>query len=244
MTIKKSRIEKVSRAQGKPEPIVYGGEAVGYGCSDLHVATIPVWLARLVICNFHYSKRIVNNSYLHLGIFNGRDLVGVMQWGYAMNPASGCKVVHDTGNKEYMELNRLWVHDCMPKNTESRSISYALNTIKLLYPAVQWVQTFADERCGRFGVVYQASNFDYIGSHQSTFYELDGEWYHKIALTSNQKKGGVRGLHLQANKHRAKAHKFTQFRYIKFLNKRAKKRLNTKLFKVQAYPKPEKTTPV
>ncbi|WP_315707416.1 protein mom [Brenneria uluponensis] len=228
----------VSRSVGNPVPVIYAGETVGFGCSDLHVAKIPVWLARLVICNFHYSKRVVNNSYLHLGIFCGRDLVGVMQWGYAMNPSSASKIVTGTGNKQYMELNRLWVHDRMPRNTESRSISYALKTIKLLYPAVEWVQTFADERCGRFGVVYQASNFEYIGSHQSTFYELDGEWYHKIALTTKSGKAGSRASHLQANVHRATAHKFTQFRYIRFLNKRAKKRLNTKLFNPLPYPKP------
>ncbi|EGH0644546.1 protein mom, partial [Salmonella enterica subsp. enterica serovar Montevideo] len=28
-----------------------------------------------------------------------------------------------------------------------------------------------------------------------------------------------------------------QYRYIRFLNKRARKRLNTKLFRVQPYPK-------
>ncbi|WP_447871169.1 Mom family adenine methylcarbamoylation protein [Serratia fonticola] len=239
MTMKKYSQGAVSRATGKPDPVTHNGETVGYGCTDLHVATIPVWLARLVIVNFHYSKRVVNNSYLHLGIFEGRELVGVMQWGYAMNPSSGSKVVTGTSNRGYMELNRLWVHDRMPRNTESRAISYALKTIKLLYPAVEWVQTFADERCGRFGVVYQASNFDYVGSHKSTFYELDGEWYHKIALTTKASKAGARGLHLQANKHRATAHTFNQFRYIKFLNKRARKRLNTKLFNPQPYPKPE-----
>ncbi|WP_149570762.1 protein mom [Serratia marcescens] len=229
----------VSRACGKPAPIVYAGETVGYGCDDLHVATIPVWLARLVISHFHYSKRVVNNSYLHLGIFDGRELVGVMQWGYAMNPSSGARVVTGTGNREYMELNRLWVHDRMPRNTESRAISYALKTIKLLYPAVDWVQTFADERCGRFGVVYQASNFDYVGSHQTTFYELDGEWYHKIAMTTKGRKAGARGNFLQENAHRAIAHTFNQFRYIRFLNKRARRRLNTKLFSPKPYPKPE-----
>ncbi|AYH32983.1 protein mom [Pectobacterium parmentieri] len=229
----------VSRSVGNPAPIIYASEIVGFGCSDLHVATIPVWLARLVISHFHYSKRVVNNSYLHLGIFEGRDLVGVMQWGYAMNPSSASKIVTGTGNRQYMELNRLWVHDRMPRNTESRSISYALKTIKLLHPEVEWVQTFADERCGRFGVVYQACNFDYVGSHKSTFYELDGEWYHKISLTTKKSKAGVRGKHLQENFSRATAHTFNQFRYIRFLNKRAKRRLNTKLFKPQPYPKPE-----
>ncbi|EFK6620851.1 protein mom, partial [Escherichia coli] len=43
--------------------------------------------------------------------------------------------------------------------------------------------------------------------------------------------------YLRANKERAVAHKFNQYRYIRFLNKRAKKRLNTKLFRIQPYPK-------
>lgn len=51
------------------------------------------------------------------------------------------------------------------------------------------------------------------------------------------KRGGQRGVYLRANKERAVVHKFNQYRYIRFLNKRAKKRLNTKLFRIQPYPK-------
>ncbi|EHN3638069.1 protein mom, partial [Escherichia coli] len=171
-----------------------------------------------------------------LGVFSGRDLVGVLQWGYALNPNSGRRVVLETDNRGYMELNRMWLHDDMPRNSESRAISYALKTIRLLYPSVEWVQSFADERCGRAGVVYQASNFDFIGSHESTFYELDGEWYHEITMNAI-KRGGQRGEYLRANKERAVVHKFNQYRYIRFLNKRAKKRLNNKLFRIQPYPK-------
>lgn len=225
-----------SRVLTKPEPIIYDGIVVGYGSRELRVETIPCWLARAVVVSKHYSGRFVNNSYLHLGVFSGRDMVGVLQWGYALNPASGKRVVIGTGNREYMELNRMWLHDCMPRNSESRAISYSLKAIKLLHPGVQWVQTFADERCGRAGVVYQASNFEYIGSHYSTFYELGGEWYHQIAVNAI-KRGGKRGEHLRANMDKVTVHRFQQFRYIRFLNKRARKRLNTKLFKAQPYPK-------
>lgn len=167
---------KQSRILTPPQLIEYDGEIVGYGSPELRVETISCWLARTVICAKHYSKRIVNNSYLHLGVFSGRELVGVMQWGYALNPNSGARVVTGTGNREYMELNRLWLHDNMPRNSESRAISYALKAIKQLYPSVQWVQSFADERCGRFGVVYQASNFDYVGAtiHASTSWMESG----------------------------------------------------------------------
>lgn len=230
--------ESKSRILTKPTTIEFDGQIVGYGSRELRVETITCWLARAIVVTKHYSHRFVNNSYLHLGVFCGRDLVGVMQWGYALNPNSGRRVVSGTENREYMELNRMWLHDCMPRNSESRALSYAMKTIKMLHPSVQWVQTFADERCGRSGVVYQASNFDYIGSHETTFYELDGEWYHEIAMNAI-KRGGKRGEYLRANKERAVTHKFRQFRYIRFLNKKARKRLNSKYFSVQPYPKPE-----
>ncbi|MGL4722894.1 MAG: protein mom [Scandinavium sp.] len=230
--------QKKSRVLTPPAPVTYDGKVVGYGSRELRVEVISCWLARSIIATKHYSKRFVNNSYLHLGVFSDRDLVGVLQWGYALNPNSGRRVVLDTGNREYMELNRMWLHDDMPRNSESRAISYSLKAIKLLYPSVQWVQTFADSRCGRAGVVYQASNFDFIGSHFTTFYELDGEWYHEIAMNAI-KRGGKRGQHLRENRERAVTHKFEQYRYIRFINKKAKKRLNAKFFKVQPYPKIE-----
>ena len=230
--------QKKSRVLTPPAPVIYEGSIVGYGSHELRVEVISSWLARSVVATKHYSKRFVNNSYFHLGVFSGRDLVGVLQWGYALNPNSGRRVVLDTGNREYMELNRMWLHDDMPRNSESRAISYSLKAIKLLHPTVQWVQTFADSRCGRAGVVYQASNFDFIGSHFATFYELDGEWYHEIAMNA-VKRGGKRGEFLRENKERAVSHKFEQYRYIRFLNKKAKKRLNAKFFKVQPYPKIE-----
>lgn len=227
---------KVSKTVGKPDFITSDNAVVGYGAIDLHVELIPCWLARLIIKEFHYSKRFVNNSYFHVGIYNKRELVGVMQWGYALNPNSGANVVFDTKNRDYMELNRLWIHDKMPKNTASRALSYSFKLMRQLHPTVQWVQSFADERCGKNGVVYQASNFDYVGSHVTKFYELDGDYYHPICLTA-KKRGGKRGEYLRANIDRATTHKLRQFRYIKFFNKRARKRLNTNRFKLQPYPK-------
>lgn len=233
---KLKRFANSMRVEVKPAQIEYRDKVVGFGSPELWVELIPVWLARLVIKAHHYSGTVVNNSYFHLGVFSHRELVGVMQWGYALQPASGRNVVAGTGNREYMELNRLWVHDKMPRNTESRVMSYAIKLIKRLHPQVQWLQTFADSRCGRAGVTYQACNFKYLGSHMADFYELDGQWYHHIAMSRSQK-AGVRGAFLRANKHRAIKHSFPQYRYIYFINKHAEKRLNARRFKVQAYPK-------
>ncbi len=226
--------KKKSITKGKPH-LIYNDDNViiGYGADDLFVKVIPVWLARAIIRDKHYSHKVVNNSYINLGVFADNEIVGVIQFGYALQPASGHFIVTGTGNREYAEINRMWIHDCMPKNTESRVISYSIKYIKQAYPSIQWIQTFADERCGRNGVVYQACSFDYIGSSTSSFYELDGEVFHQVSI---RKGAGAKAQRFRENKHRAIKHTFKQYRYIKFLNKKARKRLNPK-FIIQPYPK-------
>ena len=65
--------------------------------------------ARAIIIAHHYSHRVVNNSYLHLGVFREGALEGVLQWGYALCPARAGKVVEGTVQGQYMELNRMGV---------------------------------------------------------------------------------------------------------------------------------------
>lgn len=146
----------------------------GFGKRSLYVAAIPAAQAREVIVQRHYSRRIVNNSYVHLGVYHQGGFRGVLQFGYALNPHRAGKVVEGTRQDEYLELNRIWLDDVCPRNTESQAISYAIKYIRRACPTVAWVQSFADERCGGLGVVYQASNFLYCGSHLTTFWLLDG----------------------------------------------------------------------
>jgi len=171
--------------------------------------------------------------------------MGVSQWGYAMNPASAKNIVKGTANDEYMELNRLWVDDAMPRNTESQFISGCIKLIKHHFPKVGWIQSFADERCVCKGVVYQACNFGYYGAHKSMFVEFEGVMYHKINLTkdAHNKKhnGGNRKIGneyafdvLNANKDRLIFHEFEQYRYLYFINQRLKANL---LLTEKPYPK-------
>ena len=206
----------------------------GFGCRSFYVAQLPCKDARGIITRFHYSHRVVNNSYLHLGVYLDGALEGILQFGYMLNPARAGKVVEDTVQGQYMELNRMWLSDEAPRNSESRAISYAIKYIRRACPTVAWIQSFADERCGGLGVVYQAANFLYIGSHKTTFYNLDGETYHKMLLTAH-KKSGQRGITLRENLHRAEKQTLRQFRYIFFLKRGWMKRLK---LPVKPYPKP------
>lgn len=131
----------------------------------------------------------------------------------------------------------MWLDDVCPRNTESQAISYAVKYVRRACPTVAWIQSFADERCGGLGVVYQASNFIYCGSHLATFWHLDGAWYHDMLLTAHRK-GGQRGEYLRLHRDRATRHQFRQFRYVLFLKPSWRKRLR---LTVQDYPKRQAT---
>ena len=200
-------------------------EIIGFGNDEFQIKEIDRDLANTTIKKNHYSKKVYNATYIHLGIFMNDCFVGVLQYGYAMNPASCGSVVKGTEMNQYLELNRMWLADSAPRNSESRALSYSFKYIRGKFPKIKWIQSFADERCGGFGIVYQAASFAFYGEHTSTFWELDGETFHNSIKTSE--KAGPRGYKLlndPNNAKRVKHQSLRQFRYIKFLDQRWKKR--------------------
>lgn len=200
-------------------------EIIGFGNDEFQIKEIDRDLANTTIKKNHYSKKVYNATYIHLGVFINDDFVGVLQYGYAMNPASCGSVVKGTQMDQYLELNRMWLNDSAPRNSESMALSYSFKYIRGKFPKIKWIQSFADERCGGFGIVYQAASFSFYGEHTSSFWELDGETFHNSIKTSE--KAGPRGYKLlndPENADRIQHHTLRQFRYIKFLDQRWKKR--------------------
>ena len=210
-------------------------EVIGFGDSSFYVKEMDRKEANAVIIKNHYSKKVYSATYINLGVYVDDQLKGVLQFGYAMNPASCGSVVEGTKMDQYLELNRMWIDDGAGEYPESRAISCATKYIKRKFPKIKWVQSFADERCGGFGIVYQACSFSYYGEHLSSFWELDGETFHNSIKTSE--KAGPRGFKLlndPSNEDRVWKHTLRQFRYIKFIDAKWKKRC---LLKEQPYPK-------
>ena len=206
-------------------------EIIGFGTDQFYIKEIGRDLANKIIIENHYSRKIYNATYIHLGV-----LVGVLQYGYAMNPASCASVVEGTELNQYLELNRMWLDDIAPRNSESKAISYSLKYVRGKYPRIKWVQSFADERCGGFGIVYQAASFIYYGEHSSDFWEYDNEVFHNIQMTVKKgtKRYTKRVAELQENKDQAKRMNLRQFRYIKFIDSRWRARC---LLEEKPYPK-------
>jgi hypothetical protein len=95
------------------------------------------------------------------------------------------------------------------------------------------VQSFADERCGGLGIVYQAASFNFYGEHKSIFWEFENEIYHNSRIT-NGKRNKKTELENKGFYDKAIKFELRQFRYIKFLDQREKKKC---LLKECQYPK-------
>ena len=208
-------------------------DIIGYGTDEFCIKEIEKDIANKIIIENHYSKKVYNATYIHLGVFIKNKLLGVLQYGYAMNPASCGSVVMGTEMNQYLELNRMWLDDMAKKNSESMAISYSIKYIKGKLKTIKWIQSFADERCGGLGIVYQACSFRYYGEHTSSFWELENTMYHNTSMTVSKKseryKNNVGGCrYLQTNKEQATKHDLRQFRYIKFLDKSWVKKCNHK----------------
>lgn len=160
---------------------------IGYSNGFLYVKEIDRTIANNIIIANHYSHKIYNATYIHLGVYVDNELIGVLQYGCAMNPASCSNVVEGTSQEQYLELNRMWLDDKAGKNSESQAISCSVKYIKHKYPKVKWIQSFADERCHCFGIVYQACSFSYYGEHTNIFWYLDGVAYHNVNMTISTK---------------------------------------------------------
>ena len=205
-------------------------EIIGFGSDDFYVKEIERKLANDLIVKNHYSKKYFNNSLIHLGVFIKNELLGVLQYGHFLNNSSAKNIVDGTSEGEFLELNRMWLDDKAKRNSETMAISYSLRYIRSKFPKIKWIQSFADERCGCFGIVYQAASFSFYGEHIATFYTDGEQFYHNIQVTASREKAGTQ----VKDKSKLEKVQLRQFRYIKFIDKRWKKKC---LLKEQPYLK-------
>jgi len=82
-------------------------EIIGFGSAEFCIKELDRNRANKIIVENHYSKKFYNATYIHLGVYLNAELVGVLQFGYAMNPASCGSVVEGTELDQYLELNRM-----------------------------------------------------------------------------------------------------------------------------------------
>jgi hypothetical protein len=192
--------------------------------SDLYMKTISNRMAFEFVARYHYAVICPPITKISYGLFKDNKLEGVIILGYGTRPKHTIKRLFlSLDVKDYLEINRLCVLDEMPRKTESQFISLMLNRIKIDFPQIKLIFSWADGLRGKPGYIYQASNFLYGGYIWSQFYTTkSGEVIHPRLMIT---RFGRRDKKIQRELELTKIYGY-QFRYIKFLcSKGERKRL-------------------
>lgn len=208
--------------------------------------------AKNFILKYHYSKILPKLTKYYLGIFNNKQLMGVITLGWGTQPLGTIRKIFYKDNlktNDYLEIGKM----CFSPNCNNNK-QFGTQTMSLL---TKWVKnntqtlflyTMADGIMGKCGYVYQASSMVYLGAFETQVYydEVTQEKMHprsiKPLLQENAKKVGKDHLcwltqDFCEEKNISKIVGL-MFRYITPLNKKAKKILNQyDEYKNLPYPK-------
>lgn len=154
---------------------------------NYEIRVVPRSEVKEFIEAWHYSKSIngVMGDYC-FGLYTlGGDLVGAALYG-KLGMANAWKK-YAQRPEQVTELRRLCLTDEMPTNSESWFISRTLKWLKT-HTDVDVVVSYADTNQGHEGIIYQATNFTFLGKTASGKVIIhNGKKYHDKAIRTKYK---------------------------------------------------------
>jgi hypothetical protein len=152
-----------------------------------YIAQINSSKAFQFTCLYHYSHLGFKKAKINLGVFdkNTNELKGVLQWGISAQEGIRLdRYVKEPITKEqYLELNRFCMKEEEEKNAESQAISLAVKWIKKYCPEIKLLVSYSGRREGKYGYIYQATNWEYLGYFISNgFWFIDGIEKHSLSI--------------------------------------------------------------
>lgn len=218
----------------------------GLDLKDLIVKELKVKDVRGVISLLHYSRSMPDSTKFVYGAFIKDKLIGVVCFGMGTSKNQYTSVVQDIKNGEYLELTRLWCMHNAPKNTESMIISRALS---MLPKEIKLILSYADSSRGHCGIIYQATNWYYLGTSKGNNKRLmdkNGQELHsRLISLYRQRHPELKKISTQQllDMH---GWKYTdcgvKHRYVYLRGSKAEKKKMLKHFKdrIESYPKSDK----
>ena len=154
------------------KPVTQSHEGGSNPTPPLHFIPLSKREATKLVIEHHYLHRKCPISWTW-GVKVGDKILGVLTIGKPCSWSATCGLVGEklrqmqedpaSRSRDVFELNRLWLDDSLPKNSESRFIGWCLRQLKSLKPNVILL-SYADTGFGHTGVVYQATGWTYAGT--------------------------------------------------------------------------------
>ncbi len=142
-------------------------------------ARIDERLARLAIIEKHYLHRPCPISWA-FGIIVDEKLRGVLTIGRPCSRTVCEGVCGPNRAADVFELNRLWLHESLPSNSESQFIGWCLRELRKINRRailVSYADTKPSEGAadGHIGTIYQSTNWLYTGTSTPFADKVRGE---------------------------------------------------------------------
>jgi len=176
---------------------------------------------------------------VHYGFFEKSKLTCVASFGYLPSPLTPKSIWKNGNNKNTLELRRLSSISKI-RNIESHFISLILKELKKNYPNIKMIFSYADTSQNHLGIIYQATNWFYVGKRAGkTYYYLDKFGNKKHSRTINRwiikKNKKIKNIDLT----KKYCDEYKKHLYIMFLGKKGEIKKIKKELKVrfEMYPK-------
>lgn len=145
--------------------------------------------------NFHYAKAVPVNTFGY-SVFNHQDeWCGVILYGTGAN--NNLATQYKLKQGEVIELVRVALNG--KHESTSKALSLSLKLIKYKIPLCKLVISYADKDQNHSGIIYQATNWYYVGTSMQnqtdSSWVVNGKRYHGRVISDwIKQKGGLNGL--------------------------------------------------
>ena len=159
---------------------------------EIIVKVIPAKIANEFVKKHHYSGTIAP-SIVHFGVFLDNKMHGAVSIGKSTQTRLTQAIFEGLGWNEYCEINRIAFDDYLPKNSESRVLSYIIKQIKKTQPQIRCIISYADgSQCGD-GSIYRATGFylTQIRENRAIGILPDGEKISRVTFGLNKQTGSI-----------------------------------------------------
>jgi len=196
---------------------------IGTALNDLRLIPISRVEAKKIIVRNHYSHTLPGGTKMCFGIMRNGKLLGAMVFG--VGPFYGYKLVNGASPDDVVTLTRLWMSDELPRNSESKVLGLALQSLRK-DTSLKFVIAYSDPTFGHLGTIYQATNWLYSGLSSATpLYDIgDGMLHHSRSLAHELGSHSIRYLTSQGVNARIVPQQ-AKHRYIYFLDQSYRPRL-------------------
>jgi len=145
--------------------------------------------AKHAVMRWHYSRCMPAAKLVRIGVWEDGRFVGAILYGsganrhlarpFGLKPTEACELV-----RVALASGR--------KHPTSRCLAFSLKMLKRQSPGLQLVVSYADTKEGHLGIIYQATNWLFLGGSSQAYLKVLGKIEHPRSLYDRYGRGGQR----------------------------------------------------